>query len=58
MALPTRKRLTGYGKPGPTVPPDNTRSGSRLVPAVLCKAFEVYVELDTAKAAETMERLD
>jgi hypothetical protein len=39
------------------VPLDNTRSGSRLMPAVLCKAFEVYAVLGAAKSAEVMERL-
>jgi hypothetical protein len=57
MTLPSRKRLTGYGKLGPTMPLDNTRSGSRLMRAVLCKTFEVYAELGAAQAAETMERL-
>lgn len=57
MTLPISKRPTRNSKLGPTMPPDNSRSRSRLMPAILCKTFEVYAELEAAKAAEIMERL-
>jgi hypothetical protein len=44
MTSPTCKRLTGYGKLGPTVLLDNTRGRSRLMPAILCKAVELGAE--------------
>lgn len=57
MMLPARKGPTRYSRLGPTLVLDNSRSRSRQVPAVLCKAFEVYVKLRAAQAAEVMERL-